>query len=135
MPTLAVINFNIVCAVLGGFITIFGLVSFLLKERFYLSEACEAPHLRTIPPTDKSSDIVAGWGVVFSSCHKLHKATGICWWHRREHRLHYFILLAPCSRCAVGPSWCAVAEPVRWQTLEKSCSTSRPGHDSNVAMR
>jgi hypothetical protein len=40
MPTLAITNFNIVCATLGGFITVFGLVSYLLKEKFYLSEAC-----------------------------------------------------------------------------------------------
>ncbi|KAL1306568.1 hypothetical protein AAFC00_005254 [Neodothiora populina] len=39
MPTLSIVNFNIVCATLGGFITIFGLVSYLLKEQFYLSEA------------------------------------------------------------------------------------------------
>ncbi|KAI1614788.1 CPA1 family monovalent cation:H+ antiporter [Exophiala viscosa] len=39
MPTLVLTNFNIVCAVLGGFITLFGLVSYLCKERFYLSEA------------------------------------------------------------------------------------------------
>ncbi|OCK77959.1 CPA1 family monovalent cation:H+ antiporter [Lepidopterella palustris CBS 459.81] len=39
MPTIAVINFNIVCATLGGFITLFGLVSYLFKEKFYLSEA------------------------------------------------------------------------------------------------
>ena len=39
MPNLAVDNFNIVCTVLGGFITLFGLVSYLLKEKFYLSEA------------------------------------------------------------------------------------------------
>ncbi|CAM1503174.1 Fc.00g079500.m01.CDS01 [Cosmosporella sp. VM-42] len=32
-------NFNIAVAVLGGFISLFGLVSFLLKEDFYLSEA------------------------------------------------------------------------------------------------
>ncbi|KAF2016426.1 hypothetical protein BU24DRAFT_346488 [Aaosphaeria arxii CBS 175.79] len=38
MPTLAVVNFNIVCATLGGFITVFGLVSYLFKEKFYLSE-------------------------------------------------------------------------------------------------
>ncbi|KAF2269004.1 putative Na/H antiporter [Lojkania enalia] len=38
MPTLAVVNFNIVCATLGGFITLFGLVSYLFKEKFYLSE-------------------------------------------------------------------------------------------------
>ena len=40
MPTLAITNFNVVCATLGGFITLFGLVSYLFKERFYLSEAC-----------------------------------------------------------------------------------------------
>lgn len=40
MPTLETSNFNIVCAVLGGFITLFGLVSYLFKEKFYLSEAC-----------------------------------------------------------------------------------------------
>ncbi|KAJ5652215.1 hypothetical protein N7507_009641 [Penicillium longicatenatum] len=32
-------NFNIIVAVLGGFISLFGLVSYLLKENFYLSEA------------------------------------------------------------------------------------------------
>ena len=40
MPTLSLVNFNIVCATLGGFISVFGLVSYLFKERFYLSEAC-----------------------------------------------------------------------------------------------
>ncbi|ETS77500.1 hypothetical protein PFICI_11374 [Pestalotiopsis fici W106-1] len=39
MPTLAVTNFNIVVSFLGGFISIFGLVSYLLKENFYMSEA------------------------------------------------------------------------------------------------
>lgn len=34
-------NFNIVVAVLGGFISLFGLVSYLLKENYYLSEACK----------------------------------------------------------------------------------------------
>lgn len=38
MPTLGLVNFNMVCATLGGFITCFGLVSYLLKEKFYLSE-------------------------------------------------------------------------------------------------
>ncbi|KAK2924197.1 Cation/H exchanger [Fusarium oxysporum f. sp. vasinfectum] len=39
-------NFNIVVAFLGGFISIFGLVSYLLKENYYLSEARVAfgPH-------------------------------------------------------------------------------------------
>lgn len=39
MPTLAVTNFNITVSVLGGFISIFGLVSYLMKETFYMSEA------------------------------------------------------------------------------------------------
>ncbi|KAJ5216400.1 uncharacterized protein N7498_002807 [Penicillium cinerascens] len=39
MPTLALNNFNIVCATLGTFVSLFGLVSYLCKERFYLSEA------------------------------------------------------------------------------------------------
>ncbi|OAX79015.1 hypothetical protein ACJ72_06670 [Emergomyces africanus] len=39
MPTLAVTDFNVVCATLGGFISLFGLVSYLFKEKFYLSEA------------------------------------------------------------------------------------------------
>jgi len=39
MPTLVVTNFKLVTAFLGGFISLFGLVSYLLKERFYLSEA------------------------------------------------------------------------------------------------
>ena len=39
MPTLDISNFNVVCATLGGFVSLFGLVSYLLKERFYLSEA------------------------------------------------------------------------------------------------
>ena len=32
-------DFNIVVALLGGFISLFGLVSYLLKENYYLSEA------------------------------------------------------------------------------------------------
>ncbi|KAK2735299.1 hypothetical protein FQN57_001194 [Myotisia sp. PD_48] len=39
MPRLAVTDFNIVCATLGGFITVFGLVSHLLKEQYLFSEA------------------------------------------------------------------------------------------------
>lgn len=42
---LALSNFNIVVAFLGGFISLFGLVSYLLKENYYLSEAreCSSP--------------------------------------------------------------------------------------------
>ena len=42
MPTIYTTDFNIVCATLGGFTVLFGLVSYLLKEHFYLSEACES---------------------------------------------------------------------------------------------
>lgn len=41
MPTLEITNFNIVLSVLGGWISLFGLVSYLCKEHFYLSEARE----------------------------------------------------------------------------------------------
>ena len=36
---LRVSDFNVVVAFLGGFLSLFGLVSYLLKEKFYLSEA------------------------------------------------------------------------------------------------
>ncbi|KAI1428494.1 Sodium/hydrogen exchanger family-domain-containing protein [Xylaria sp. FL1777] len=39
MPSLDITNFNIVVSILGGWISLFGLVSYLLKENFYLSEA------------------------------------------------------------------------------------------------
>lgn len=45
MPTLAVNNFNIVVSVLGGWVSLFGLVSYLCKESFYLSEACKCSFL------------------------------------------------------------------------------------------
>jgi sodium/hydrogen antiporter len=43
MPELAVNNFNIVLSVLGGWVSLFGLVSYLCKESFYLSEARKIP--------------------------------------------------------------------------------------------
>ncbi|KAK6840198.1 hypothetical protein PG990_011797 [Apiospora arundinis] len=39
MPSLDLSNFNVVISVLGAWISIYGLVSYLLKERFYMSEA------------------------------------------------------------------------------------------------
>ncbi|KAK3935736.1 Cation/H+ exchanger [Diplogelasinospora grovesii] len=39
MPLLDLSNFNIVISLLGGWITLFGLVSYLIKEQYYLSEA------------------------------------------------------------------------------------------------
>lgn len=60
MPTLAITNFNIVCATLGGFITVFGLVSYLLKEKFYLSEACKQMS------SPESSSVYANHALVIS---------------------------------------------------------------------
>lgn len=50
MPTLAITDFNIVLSVLGGWISLFGLVSYLCKEEFYLSEACTFPMSHRIAP-------------------------------------------------------------------------------------
>ncbi len=44
IPTLALTNFNIVVGLLGGWISLFGLVSYLLKESLYLSEARKSRH-------------------------------------------------------------------------------------------
>ncbi|KUI67791.1 Na(+)/H(+) antiporter 1 [Cytospora mali] len=50
MPTLAVNNFNIFVSVLGGWVSLFGLVSYLCKENFYLSEACECQPRPAVRP-------------------------------------------------------------------------------------
>ena len=55
MPTLVLTNFNIVCATLGGFITLFGLVSYLFKEKFYLSEARTQLQQPTFPLSNSDS--------------------------------------------------------------------------------
>lgn len=54
MPTLAITNFNIVVSVLGGWVSLFGLVSYLCKENFYLSEA-----RMSFPPQHKLPAIVS----------------------------------------------------------------------------
>lgn len=62
MPTLAITNFNIVVSVLGGWISLFGLVSYLCKENFYLSEA-----RRSIPSpfsTSRPHPYLLSWRVV-----------------------------------------------------------------------
>lgn len=80
MPTLAVNNFNIVLSVLGGWVSLFGLVSYLCKENFYLSEACKCVALQGHLDRPEltvfmiSSDIAPGWGDFFSSRSQLHPA-------------------------------------------------------------
>lgn len=87
MPTLALTNFNLVCATLGGYITLFGLVSYLLKERFYLSEACmflfqmskEPKHGPFIPTlTSSHSDFAPGRSCVFTKRSKFCQTNAIC---------------------------------------------------------
>jgi hypothetical protein len=50
-------NFNIIVAVLGGFVSLFGLVSYLLKENYYLSEARKFP-CRCPPDCFRANDPV-----------------------------------------------------------------------------
>jgi hypothetical protein len=72
MPTLALTNFNIVCASLGGFITLFGLVSYLFKEKFYLSEARKSERQdKRSSESHKRSDIIDCWAHLLSACNKL----------------------------------------------------------------
>lgn len=69
MPTLALTNFNIVVTVLGGWISLFGLVSYLVKENFYLSEARRCPHplfLVPQPPVVRGSP-----GDLSTSCQEI----------------------------------------------------------------
>lgn len=79
-------DFNIVVALLGGFISLFGLVSYLLKEKYYMSEArklvpsdqssCSSPVLNaklTIPHSHRTS----GWLGFWSTWSKLHQAQGV----------------------------------------------------------
>ena len=48
---LAVTDFNVIVALLGGFVSLFGLVSYLLKESYYMSEAsgCRFSLFRNFP--------------------------------------------------------------------------------------
>ncbi len=43
MPTLGLTNFNTICSVLGGSVALVGLFSDLLKDGFYIPEACTSP--------------------------------------------------------------------------------------------
>ncbi|KAK9449129.1 Sodium/hydrogen exchanger family-domain-containing protein [Limtongia smithiae] len=42
MPTTALSNFNLVCTLLGSFVLLFGVSSYVVKERLYISEALPA---------------------------------------------------------------------------------------------
>lgn len=46
MPSLDLTDFNIICSTLGLFITAYGLISYLIKERFYLSDACGSTNIQ-----------------------------------------------------------------------------------------
>lgn len=79
MPALAVNNFNIILSVLGGWISLFGLVSYLCKENFYLSEACMClsyiSSCRRKPADCIPSDIALGWSGIVSPCKQLDPPT------------------------------------------------------------
>jgi hypothetical protein len=80
MPTLALTNFNIVCATLGGFITVFGLVSYLFKEKFYLSEACKNLGFKTLLSSDinmRVSNLSPCRSDLLTSRDKLDPTTGV----------------------------------------------------------
>ena len=61
MPNIVLTDFNIITAVLGGFITVFGLVSYLFKERFYLSEACKSMSYRCVASLTFRGNLAGGW--------------------------------------------------------------------------
>ena len=41
MPNIHLSNFNILCSLAGGLLVVYGLVSLLLTETFYIADACE----------------------------------------------------------------------------------------------
>jgi hypothetical protein len=82
MPKLGLVNFNIVCAVLGGFVALFGLVSFVVKEKFYLSESCMSSPTRCKDSSVNLTSIVLSLlaGVLFGPAAN--------WIRPREHALN-----------------------------------------------
>ncbi|KAL8691237.1 MAG: hypothetical protein Q9218_003495 [Villophora microphyllina] len=73
MPTLATTNFNIVVATLGGFVTLFGLVSYLLKEHYYLSEPCKLPTICHVPRhfSSLTASVISLFGGIIFSPHAI----------------------------------------------------------------
>lgn len=79
MPTFAITDFNIVCSVLGGFVTLFGLVSYLFKEKFYLSEACRcSKDQQDSPGLTLYSDFVASRSYILPACYELYRPAELC---------------------------------------------------------
>lgn len=103
MPTLAVTYFNIVCDVLGGFITLFGQVSYLFKEKFYLSEAgmfflsLYSPIPKLI---DEPSDILARRNHLLPSRYEFYQTTRL-YNHAGQSRC-YDIILSEGADCCYG---------------------------------
>ena len=134
MPTLALTNFNIVCASLGGFITLFGLVSYLMKEKFYLSEACKYWEKEMISCCQSyiCSDIPNRWARFLAPCHELDPASRLCSGLCRELGRYYFVLHPGCTWGATSPRWRAAAIKVPKDRMEEPVSASWPGHDRYV---
>ncbi|KAG6014164.1 hypothetical protein E4U54_005750 [Claviceps lovelessii] len=64
---LAVTDFNVLLALLGGFISLFGLVSYLLKEKYYLSEALISL-LVGVACGPYAADWIRPWS--YAACHR-----------------------------------------------------------------
>ncbi|KAK2596227.1 hypothetical protein QQS21_006319 [Conoideocrella luteorostrata] len=72
---LAVTDFNIIVALLGGFISLFGLVSYLLKENYYLSEALISL-LVGVAFGPLAADWIRPWS--YAACHRDHLSDAQC---------------------------------------------------------
>ena len=133
MPTLAVVSFNIVCATLGGFIIAFGLVSYLLKETFYLSEAREY-HLACLHLTSNgwSSGLAHSGHNIFATCNESDTTARVCAWRSRSPRHHHVVLQPSCSRCPARHRWRAVAIALSQARMEVSSMALRSRNGRNV---
>ena len=97
MPTLVITNFNVVCATLGAFITLFGLISFLVKERLFLSEPrmWSLTVASCLPLDTRANDqsyLIAGWRKLLAACCKFYKASRIYSWIRSRLGLYHSVL-------------------------------------------
>jgi hypothetical protein len=138
MPTLAVMNFNIVCSVLGGFITLFGLVSYLFKEKFYLSEAC----MFILKPLFLScvSKLIIGIlsDILTRRSHLLPSRYESCQTSRLyslkgQSRCCDVILQSPCAWCTVGPCRRSTPESISSKGVETTLAPPRASYDCHVA--
>lgn len=131
MPTLAITNFNIVCSVLGGFITCFGLVSYLFKEKFYLSEACKSSPLLSSSILTTISDFPPSRRNLLPSRHQPRPSSRL-YRHRSQSQCHHPLLFPSRARRTTCSRRRPIAIPIPQNRMESPPSPSRSGHDSHV---